>query len=61
MMRRLFPISTIYDDYRRSRRDAPAADWRLKILKKPLPANRASKEVLIRGSSVHSTIFMIRW
>ena len=38
MIQKLFPLSTTYDDCRRPRRDAPAADRKQKNLKNPCPA-----------------------
>ena len=37
-MQKLLPLSTTYDDCRRPRRDAPAADRKQKNLKNPWPA-----------------------
>jgi hypothetical protein len=58
MIRDFFKHSSIYDDYRRPRRVAPAADQLQTIQKKPCPP--CLGEALRRGSIVYITIFMVR-
>jgi len=56
---RFFSYSSLYDDHTAAPQTvAPAADQEQTIQKNP--ASRTSKEALMRGSLVYSTIFMVR-